>query len=76
VATNPAFVIGVLGMATIGQTLEEASVAERATDILGWSCTSAVDTSRYARRGFHDQKLLELHKVMPVVAEVRRRTRS
>jgi hypothetical protein len=70
VATNPAFVIGVLGMATIGQTLEEASVAVRATDILGWSCTSAVDTSRDARRGFHDQKLLELHKVMPVVTEV------
>ena len=42
----------------------------RATDILGWSCTSAVDTSRDARGGGHDQKLLELHKVMPVVAEV------
>src|SRR5205085_1775583 len=42
----------------------------RATDILGWSCTSAVNTSRDARRGFHDQKLLELHKVMPVVAEI------
>ena len=70
VAADPAFVIGVLGMARIGQTLEEASVAVRAADILGWSCTSAVDTARQARRRLNDEQLLELDKVMPVVTEV------
>ena len=69
-AADPAFVVGVLGMAAMGQTLEEPSIAVGAADILGWSCTSAVDTSRDARRGFHDEKLLELDTVMPVVAEV------
>jgi hypothetical protein len=63
VAADPAFVLGVLGMATIGQTLEEVGIAVGAADILRWSCASAVDTSG-------DEQLLELDKVMPVIAEV------
>jgi hypothetical protein len=43
VAADPAFVVGVLGMATVSQALKEISVAVRAADILGWSCTCAVD---------------------------------
>ena len=41
-----------------------------AADILAWSCASPVDTSRHARDRFHHEKLLELDKVMPVVADV------
>jgi hypothetical protein len=70
VAANPALVVGVLGMATIRQTLEKLSGAVGTADILGWSCSSAVDTSRRARGGFDDEKPLELDKLMPVVAEI------
>jgi hypothetical protein len=57
-------------MASISQTLEKVSIPVRATDILRWSRMSAVDTARHGRRRFDDEKLLELDKVMPVVAEV------
>ncbi len=70
VAANPAFVVGVLGMATIGQTFEKLSVAVWAADILGWSCAGTVDTARQARGRFDDEKLLERDKVMPVVTDV------
>ena len=60
VTADPAFVVGVLGMATIGQTLEEASITVGAADILGWTCTSAVNTSRHPRRKFHDEKLSDV----------------
>jgi hypothetical protein len=69
-ATDPAFVIAVLGMARIAQTLEEASIAVRATDIFGWSCTGTVDAPGHLRGRLKDEELLEFHQVTPVIAEV------
>ena len=55
VAADPAFVVGVLGMAKISQTREEASLPVRAADILRWSCATTVDTSVNARGGLDDE---------------------
>jgi hypothetical protein len=70
VTADPVFVVGVLGMATIGQTLEEVSISVRTTNILGWSCSGTVDTSGNAWGRLEDETLLELHQVTPVIAEV------
>jgi hypothetical protein len=70
VAADPAFVIAVLGMATIAQTLEEASMAVPATDILGLVVHGAVNASGNARCRLEDEELLEFHHVTPVIAEV------
>lgn len=69
-ATDPAFVVSVLGMATIGQTGEELSIAVRAADVFRWPCTGTIDACGNARRRLDDEKLLELDQVMPIVAKV------
>ena len=44
--TGPAFGIAMLGVAGIGDDVEEVGIALDAADILGWTGTPAVDEAR------------------------------
>lgn len=68
VATDPAFVLSVLGMPTIGQTGEELCIAVRAADVFGWSFVVdarvalelGLDEIGIAERQAADQKFVQV----------------
>ena len=67
---GPAFGIAMLGVAGIGDDVEEVGIAVEAADILGRTGTPAVDAARIARRRVEGEEPLERDDVLPVVAEV------
>jgi hypothetical protein len=67
-AAGPTFGIAMLGVAGIGDDVEEAGIAVDAADILGWTGTPALDAARAARRRVEGEEPFELDDVFPVVA--------
>src|SRR5215213_9557664 len=69
-AAGPAFGVAVLGIAGVGDDVEEVGVAVDAADILGRPGAGAVDAAGGARRRVEGEQPLELDDMLPVVAEV------
>lgn len=70
VPAAPALHIGVFRIVLIGDDGEELLVARDAADIFGRPGSGAVDAACLFRCGIEREELLDLDRVMPVVAEV------